>query len=200
MTSSILPIPREDLKKLPEGLRNMLLAYVQPLNKSIEVLLSSRNDEFEHNLQNVINVYMKYQTAMVYDIRKPELEFLLQKSFGGPSPSPHSHPLAQQQHVVQAGQTTVERTLNNTLAIITKATRLMVEPVVQHHIRNHSSEWDKYRELLAYPITLNYIIEARKTRSDIEQSVVDKILQRCKETTHNVEAFVDTLKIDTYRP
>jgi hypothetical protein len=92
--------------------------------------------------------------------------------------------------------TPTEQTLNNALAVTAKATRLMLEPDCQDHILKHPDAWEPCKELMIYGAILNYIIEKDKTGSDIEQSMVEKIVQKYQETTRNVERFVDTIKID----
>ncbi len=192
----VLPMSRSDMEELPEELREMFLAYIAPLNKAIALLLQQqmRDDEgeelFERNFKNVMSEYMKYYTSIVADIREGELGLLLQKSFSSPQGQAQSE-------AETRTLTPIEQTLNNALAITAKVTRLMLEPVYQDHLLKHPEDWEPYKELGVYAAILNYILQSKTNiNTDIEQSMVEKIVQKCQETTSNVERFVDTIKID----
>jgi hypothetical protein len=201
----VLPMSRSDMEELPESLREIFLGYIAPLNKAIAVLLQQQmrkdddekeeEEQFKHNFKNVISEYMKYYTSIVADIREGEFALLLQKSFSS-TQSAQEQSEGEVETQTQA-LTPIEQTLNNALEVTAKATRLMLEPACHDHVLKHPDAWEPCTELMAYGAILNYIQQAEtNTNNDIEQSVVEKIIQKCQETTRNVEGFVDTFQID----
>jgi hypothetical protein len=183
-----------------------LLAYIAPLNKAIAVLLQSQTrgddeEEFERNFKDVMFEYLEYYKSVLLVIREEHLGLLLKKSFSstGVDLATQSEVRAQGQTQTEAeAQTPLEQTLNHATRVIANSTRLMLEPDYQAHLLNHPGVLERYKELMAYVTILSYIINNKKerTETDIEQSMVEKIIRKCQEAAWNVEGYVDTIEID----
>ncbi len=124
---------------------------------------------------------------------------LHQKSFSSPPTQSDLATQAQARSEVETRTLThIEQTMNHALEVTAKVTRLMLEPDYQDHLLKHPDDWELYKELGVYATILNFILQSETNiNTDIEQSMVEKIVQKCQETTRNVEGFLSTIKIDT---
>ena len=176
-------MPKSEIEALPEELRKLFLAYIAPLYDAISDLLHSRNDdEFEHNFDKVTSKFLLYsiQTELTLDedhvnqLAKTYLEY-----------SSHA----------ATAQTPLAQALNDANEIIANFIRLMIEPNYRDYVPKHHDVFIPYIRLLVYATILIYILN-ESSETDIQPSVVKKIIRKCQETTWNVEGYVDTIEID----
>ena len=208
----VLPMSRLDAEQLPEQLRQMFLGYIAPLNKAIEMLLQQKQtaseEDFEQNFQNVKHEYMKYYTTIVADIKEGELGLLLQRSFssqpiqvslGTPAPAPAQVETRTQVEIEEElTLTPLEQTLNNAAAVTARVTRLLLEPACQDYVVSHPDALEPCKELNVYATILIYIQQQQqqtKTDTSVDQYIVEKIMQKCREFTRNIEDFVNTISL-----
>jgi len=72
------PMTKSEIEELPEELRKILLRYISPLNKSISVLLHSKDeDEFERDLKNVTLELLRYSGSVIFALTEEHLVLLL---------------------------------------------------------------------------------------------------------------------------
>jgi hypothetical protein len=183
------PMSRSEIEELPEELQKIFLVYIVSLNKAISMLLHARDDEeFERNFKDVMLELFKYCASLELALSEERLNLILKNYLAF---------FSQTGFTIQ-GQTplvhTVVQVLDEASRVIANFVRLVLEPDYRDHVPNHPDALGPYMELLAYTAILIYIRD--KSEADIEQSMVEKIITKCQETTWKVESYVDTIEID----
>jgi hypothetical protein len=178
------PISKSEFQSLPQELRMILINRIAPLNKSIELLLHSEEAEFERNLAKVVLEYIQYYESLIQGMNEKDLQLLFEKTYASTNSSDIISDTRQ-----TPTQTSIEQTLYYVVEVIADITKLVVKD--QRHMSNII---EQYMHLGAYSAILNYIINSGQKETNIEPSILKKILRNSQEAASILESYIDIQK------
>lgn len=169
---------RSEVAELPEELRKIFLVYVRRLDKTISTLLHSSDEiEFERNFDKVISEFSRYLYGAELTLDEDYIHVLLERYL-------------KTSHRPTHAQTPLSQTLANATEVIINFIRIAIEPNYLTYVLKHPDVFIPYMELPVLVYILSNIPET------VDRSIVDKVIQRCQETTSDVECYIDTIEID----
>jgi hypothetical protein len=176
------PMSESEFQSLPQELRMVMMRGIAALNKSIELLLQSKDEtSFDVNFNNVILEYIQYYESLIQGMKEKHLQLLFEKTYA----STNSSDISDTRQTPT--QTSIEQTLYYVVEVIADITKLVVKD--QRHMSNII---EQYMHLGAYSAILNYIINSGQT--NIEPSILKKILRNSEEVASIVENYIDIQK------
>jgi hypothetical protein len=177
------PMSESEFQSLPQELRMVIMRGIAALNKSIELLLQSKGEtSFDVNFKNVILEYIQYYESLIQGMNEKHLQLLFEKTYA----STNSNDIISGDQETQT-KSSLEQTLDYIVEVIADITKLVVKD--QRHMSNII---EQYMHLGAYSAILNYIINSGET--NIEPSILKKILRNSQEAASIVESYIDIQK------
>jgi hypothetical protein len=180
------PMSESEFQSLPQELRMVIMRDIAALNKSIELLLHSKGEaEFERNFNIVALEYIQYYESLIQGMNEKHLQLLFEKTYA----STNSSDIISGDQETQT-KSSLEQTLDYIVEVIADITKLVVKD--QRHMSNII---EQYMYLGAYSAILNYIINSGSGETNIEASILKKILRNSQESALRIESYLNSIEI-----